>query len=67
MSPPNAVSGIIAADLTLPTTGIAPGDHDGMLPGWLNVLPPLKAAVDFGIDLRNHDAARSWGQGFVNG
>ena len=26
----------------------------------------LKAAADFGVDLRNHEAARSWDEGFVD-
>ena len=35
--------------------------------GWLNVLFPLKAAVDHGIDLRNHHPTRTWAAGFVDG
>ncbi len=34
--------------------------------GWLSVLLPLKAAVDFGVDLRNHDPKRTWDQGYVD-
>ena len=34
--------------------------------GWVSVLLVLKAAVDYGVDLRNHDAARSWSQGYVD-
>ena len=34
--------------------------------GWLNVLFPLKAWVIHGIDLRNHDAQRSWDQGYAD-
>lgn len=34
--------------------------------GWLNVLLPLKAWIQHGIDLRNHDPARSWDHGFVD-
>jgi hypothetical protein len=26
----------------------------------------LKAAADFGVDLRSHDPARTWDQGFVD-
>ena len=40
--------------------------RDELLPGWLNVLFPLKAAVDFGIDLRNHDPRRTWDQRYVD-
>ena len=37
-----------------------------MAAGWVSVLMSLKAAVDFGIDLRNHDPARTWDQGFAD-
>jgi hypothetical protein len=37
-----------------------------MAAGWVTVLLSLKAAVDFGIDLRNHDSKRTWDQGFAN-
>lgn len=53
-------------DLTMTTTGFRPDDREELLAGWLNVLLPLKAAVDFGIDLRNHDPARTWNHGFVD-
>lgn len=33
--------------------------------GWVSVLLNLKAVVDFGVDLRNHDEKRTWDQGFV--
>jgi hypothetical protein len=34
--------------------------------GWVSVLLALKAAVDFGVDLRNHDPERTWSTGFVD-
>ena len=34
--------------------------------GWVSVLLTLKAAVDHGIDLRNHDPLRTWDEGFVD-
>ena len=34
--------------------------------GWVTVLLVCKAAVDFGIDLRSRDPARSWDAGFVD-
>ncbi len=37
-----------------------------MTPVWVSVLMAMKAAVDFGVDLRNHDPARSWQQGFAD-
>lgn len=61
-----ASDGAGGTDLTMTNTGFAPADRDEILPGWLNVLLPLKAAVDFGIDLRSHDPARTWDHGFVD-
>ena len=34
--------------------------------GWVTVLLALKAAVDFGVDLRNGDPRRSWAAGYVD-
>lgn len=34
--------------------------------GWVSVLMALKAAVDFNVDLRNHDINRTWDQGYCN-
>ena len=34
--------------------------------GWVSVLLAMKAAVDFGVDRRNHDAQRSWSQGYAD-
>ncbi|MEM9302850.1 MAG: hypothetical protein AAGE01_12095 [Pseudomonadota bacterium] len=35
-------------------------------PGWVSVLLALKAAADFGVDLRNGDPDAGWDQGFVD-
>jgi hypothetical protein len=42
------------------------GERDDNLAGWVTVLLTLKAAADFGVDLRSHDPARTWGQGYVD-
>ncbi len=34
--------------------------------GWVSLLLTFKAAVDFGVDLRNHNAKRTWSNGFVD-
>ncbi len=34
--------------------------------GWISVLMALKAAADYGIDLRNHDPRRTWNQGYAD-
>ena len=53
-------------DLTLTDEGVPEADHAEVLAGWVSVLMALKAAVDFGVDLRNHDPARSWDQGYAD-
>lgn len=36
-----------------------------VIAGWVSVLMALKASVDFGVDLRNHDARRTWDQSYA--
>ena len=40
--------------------------HWEMVAGWVSVLMAMKAAVDHGVDLRNHDPARSWSDGYAD-
>ena len=54
-------------DLELVHDDVPESDFEETLPGWLNVLFPLKAAADVGVDLRNHDPTRSWDQGYADG
>lgn len=61
-----APDGAGGTDLTLTNTDFPPEDRAELLAGWLNVLLPLKAAVDFGVDLRSHDPGRTWEGGFVD-
>jgi len=37
-----------------------------MTAGWVSVLMAMKAAVDFGIDLRNHHPQRTWDNGYLD-
>jgi uncharacterized protein YndB with AHSA1/START domain len=53
-------------DLLLTHEGVLADEWIEVHAGWLNVLLPLKAAVAFGVDLRNHSPARSWDQGYVD-
>jgi len=53
-------------DLQLTETGVPDSETLENLPGWVSVLLALKAAVDFGVDLRNHHPARQWEQGYVD-
>ena len=52
-------------DLTVTDQGVPPEDRVEVIAGWVSVLMALKATVDFGIDLRNHDPKRTWDEGFV--
>ncbi|HMB71909.1 MAG TPA: SRPBCC domain-containing protein [bacterium] len=53
-------------DLTLAETGIDPQWWAEHRAGWVSVLLTLKAAVDFGVDLRNPDPARDWDSGYAD-
>lgn len=53
-------------DVLLTESHIAPSDWAENHAGWVSVLLALKAAADFGVDLRNHDPGRSWEQGYVD-
>ena len=48
------------SDVHLADEGIADEDLMQVLPGWVSVLLSLKAYLDHGADLRNHDPERSW-------
>jgi len=52
-------------DLTLTDTGVSLQDRTEVIAGWVSVLMSLKAAVDFEVDLRNHDPGRNWDNGYV--
>lgn len=34
--------------------------------GWVSLLLTMKAAIDHGVDLRNHDPERTWVQGYAD-
>jgi uncharacterized protein YndB with AHSA1/START domain len=54
-------------DLMLTETGFPTEMHrQENETGWISVLMNLKAVVDFGVDLRNHDSARTWAQGYCD-
>ena len=61
-----ASDGASGTDLVLTESGISPDEWTANFAGWVSVLLSLKAAVDFGVDLRNHDPARSWETGYVD-
>lgn len=51
--------------LTLRDAGVSEKEWAEVKAGWVSVLMSLKAAVDYGIDLRNHDERYIWEEGFV--
>jgi uncharacterized protein YndB with AHSA1/START domain len=53
-------------DLTLVETSVPEKWAAENRAGWVNVLLELKAAADFGVDLRNHDTRRTWSQGYCD-
>lgn len=61
-----ADDGAGGTDLTLTDAGVPEADRAEVTAGWVSVLMALKAAADFGVDLRNHDPARAWEAGFVD-
>lgn len=61
-----ADDGAGGADLMLTDSGVGEVDRAEVIAGWVSVLMALKAAVDFGVDLRSHDPARTWKQGYAD-
>jgi uncharacterized protein YndB with AHSA1/START domain len=53
-------------DLSLVATGVDESIRMQMVAGWVSVLMAMKAAVDYNVDLRNHDKSRAWGNGFLD-
>lgn len=52
-------------DVSLTDADVPAQDRAEVIAGWVSVLMSLKAAVDFGIDLRAHDPTRQWDTGYV--
>jgi uncharacterized protein YndB with AHSA1/START domain len=61
-----APDGAGGTDLLLTHDGVTEDEWQEVHAGWLNVLFPLKAWVVHGVDLRNHDPARAWVQGYAD-
>jgi uncharacterized protein YndB with AHSA1/START domain len=51
-------------ELLLTHVGVPETDWLDTHAGWLNVLLPLKAWLLTGVDIRNHDAKRTWDHGY---
>ena len=61
-----ADDGAGGTELTLMETGLPEAEREKNRAGWVSVLLTLKAAVDFGVDLRNRDRRRSWNERYVD-
>ncbi len=61
-----AGDGAGGTDLDLFDEGVPAANWAEVTAGWVSVLMALKAAIDFGVDLRNHDPSRSWDQGYAD-
>ncbi len=53
-------------ELRLTCSNIPERDRMEVAAGWVSVLLALKAAVDFAVDLRNHDPERTWWQSYAD-
>ncbi len=53
-------------DFHLVNKRVAQDQFLDVLPGWVSVLMNLKAALDFKLDLRNHNASKTWDHGYVD-
>ena len=60
-----APDGAGGTNLTLTETGVSEEARNEQTAGWVSVLLALKAAVDFSVDLRNHDPRRTWDEGYA--
>lgn len=53
-------------DLSLTASEVDESIRMEMAAGWVSVLMAMKAAVDHGVDLRNHSELRSWKNGYAD-
>lgn len=58
--------GVGGTDILLTHDRVRDEDWQEVHAGWLNVLFPLKAWLVHGVDLRNHDPARLWEDGYAD-
>ncbi|MBT8077010.1 MAG: SRPBCC domain-containing protein [Gammaproteobacteria bacterium] len=58
--------GMGGSDMTVTCVGVKDEDKRQMVAGWVSWLMAMKAAVDFDVDLRNHDPERTWFHGYAD-
>ncbi|NOG47092.1 MAG: hypothetical protein HND50_17760 [Calditrichaeota bacterium] len=52
-------------DLTLINENVLSKERCEVIAGWVSVLLSLKAAVDYAVDLRNHNSDRTWDDNYA--
>lgn len=53
-------------ELSLHATEVPESQRTEMIAGWVSVLMAMKAYVDHGVDLRNHNENRVWSNGYAD-
>ncbi len=53
-------------DMQMRCEGVPDNDKVEITAGWVSWLLAMKASVDFGVDLRNHDPKRTWFDGYAD-
>ena len=53
-------------DMEMISEGIPESAKMEISAGWVSWLMAMKASVDYGVDLRNHDSNRTWLGGYVD-
>lgn len=53
-------------DLSLINKNVIEQDFTKVEAGWVSFLMSLKAAADFGVDLRNHDPLKTWDRKYID-
>ena len=53
-------------DMSVTAKNVEEHERCELIAGWVSWLMAMKGAVDFGVDLRNHDPGRTWADGFAD-
>lgn len=53
-------------DLTMLAENVPDETRAEFTAGWVSLLLTMKAAIDHGVDLRNHDPERTWVHGYAD-
>jgi len=61
-----AADGATGTDMTMTCVGVPESSKEEITAGWVSWLMAMKAAVDFQVDLRNHDPERTWFSGYAD-